>query len=415
MPPSGIGEEFDPFHGEQLENPYPFYARARREQPVFFSSLLQTWYVTRYNDIVAILNDPGRFSSNELFDYPEETPEPHQPSFQSQRKAASAPRCVSSVLPLERISHNWIRRAVKKAFATQQITGLETRVSNIAVELINRFAGRGRADFVGEFCRLLPTRVIFNSLGVPEADLAQMKSWEADWVRFTSGQLVQEQEETVQRLIECQQYWLRLIEERNAVPRADLLSCLIAASQEEATATSIGQIVNACTIISLAGHETTANLLSMCLYRLLSLPDVWQLICQDKKNIPMVIEEMLRFETSVPALMRTTTEPVEVCGVRIPGNARVALLFASANHDEACFHDAERFDPQRENATSHLAFGRGIHFCLGAPLARLQARLTLELLIERLPGLRLIPGQKVVFVASAAHRGLKELLIEWNT
>lgn len=413
--PSRIGEEFDPLHGEQLENPYPFYARARREQPVFFSSMLQTWYVTRYDDILAILNDPARFSSDELFDYPAEMPDQNQPSLQSQKMPAAGPHCASLVFPLERISHNWIRRAVNRAFAARQVTGLEARISSIAVELIDRFANHGRADFVREFAQLLPTRVIFNVMGVPEADLVQMKSWETDWVTFTAGQLAPEQQEKVTvRLTECQQYWLRLIEERKASPRADLLSCLIAASQEEAAVEDIRQIINASTIISLAGHETTANLLSICLYRLLSMPEVWRLICADKTLIPKAVEEILRFETSVPASMRTTTGTVEIGGVRIPPGARVALLYASANHDEAYFHDPARFDLQRHDAASHIAFGRGIHFCLGAPLARLQARLALELMIDRLPGLRLTPGQKVTFTATPAHRGLKELPIEWN-
>lgn len=417
FPPAGIGAEFDPLHGEQLDNPFPFYARAREEQPVFFSPMLQTWYVTRYDDISAILNDPVRFSSDDLFDYPAVMPDPSQPSLQSQREPAAGPRCSSSsVFPLERISHSWIRRAVNRAFAARQITDLEARVSNIAVELINGFAPQGRADFVRDFSQLLPTRVMFNVMGVPQTDLEQMKRWEADWVAFTSGHLAREPEEqTVRRLTECQQYWLRLIEERKDCPRADLLSCLIAASREDAAGTDIRQIVNACTVISLAGHETTSNLLSICLYRLLSLPDVWQLLCQDSANIAKGIEETLRFETSVPALMRTTTEAVDVCGVRIPRGARVALLFASANHDEAHFHDPGRFDLCRKDSANHIAFGRGIHFCLGAPLARLQARLTLELLIDRLPRLHLVPRQKITFVATPAHRGLKELLIEWDT
>jgi cytochrome P450 len=413
--PSGIGAGFDPLHGEQLENPYPFYKRARREQPVFFSSMLQTWYVTGYEDIVAILNDSVRFSSDDLFDYSAVMPDPNQPSWQSQKKPRSSSRCASSVMPLEKISQQWIRRAINRALTGDQIIDLETRIWTIAVELINQFANCGRADFIREFAQLLPARVLFNVLGVPERDLKQMKRWETAWVASTSGQLVPEQEEKVALwLNECQQYWLRLIEERKANPRADLLSCLITSAQDEAAATDVRQIVNACTVISLAGHENVANLLGICLYRLLSLPDVWRLISQDKTEIPKAVEEILRFETSVPASMRTTTEEVEVHGVRIPRGSRVALLFASANRDETYFHDPDRFDLQREDGTSHLAFGRGIHFCLGAPVARLQARLTLELLIDRLPGLRLVSGQRIRFAATPAHRGLKELLIEWD-
>lgn len=413
---SGVGEEFDPLHGEQLENPYPFYARARKEQPVFFNSMLQTWYVTRYADIVAILNDHVRFASDELFDYPAVMPDNNQPSVQSQRTHVATSSCAPLVFPLERISHNWIRRAVKAAFAGRQITNLEARVSAIVAKLIDGFANRGHAEFVRDFGQLLPTRVIFDVMGVPQDDLARMKSWEADWVAVTAGQLAPEEHDgAVARLTEGQRYWLRLIQERASHPRADLLSCLIAASREEPEGMDIRQIVNACTVMSLAGHETTANLLSISLCRLLSMPEQWQLLCQDRTLIPKAIEEILRVETSVPASMRTTTEAVEVGGVRVPQGARVALLFASANHDEAYFPDPASFDLHRQDPASHIAFGRGLHFCLGAPLARLQARLALELMIDRLPGLRLRARQKVAFVATPPNRGLKELHIQWDT
>jgi len=412
---SGVAEEFDPLHGEQLENPYPFYARARKEQPVFFSSMLQTWYVTRYADIVAVLNDHVRFASDELFDYPAVMPDNNQSCVQSQRSYATS-HSAALVFPLERISQNWVRRAVKAALAGWQITNLEARVSAIVASLIDGFAIRGHAEFVREFGQPLPTRVIYDVLGVPEGDLERMKSWEADWVAVTAGQLTPDQHDSaVSRLSECQRYWLSLIHDRASHPRADLLSCLVEASRKEREGVDIRQIVNACTIMSLAGHETTANLLSISLWRLLSMPEQWQLLCQDRTLIPQAVEEILRLETSVPASMRTTTEAVEVGGVHIPPGARVALLFASGNHDESYFHDPAYFDLHRQDPASHIAFGRGLHFCLGAPLARLQARLALEFMIDRLPGLRLSEGQKVAFAATHAHRGLKELHIEWNT
>jgi cytochrome P450 len=412
---SDLSKGFDPLHGEQVENPYPFYARARKEQPVFFNSRLRTWYVTRYADIVAILNDPIRFASVELFDYPDLTADNNQSSGQSQRSVVNNSSCTSLIFPLERISDNWIRRAVKAALAGQ-IDDLEARVSAIAMELIDGFANRGSAEFVRDFGRTFSTRVIFDVIGVPPNDVAQLKRWETDWMEVTTGHLAQQaRERAVGRLTECQRYWLSLIEDRASHPRADLISCLIAASREEPTGMNIRQIENACTVLSLAGHETTTNLLSISLFRLLSMPEQWRLLCQDRTLIPRAIEEVLRIETSVPASMRTTTEAVEVGGIRIPQGARLALLFASANHDEVCFHDPAKFDLHRQDSASHIAFGRGLHFCLGAQLARLEVRLALELMIERLPGLRLAPGRKFTFLATPAHRGLRDLHIEWNT
>ena len=174
------------------------------------------------------------------------------------------------------------------------------------------------------------------------------------------------------------------------------------------------QMINVCSTLVLAGHETTANLLGICLYRLLGLPDQWRLVCADPANIPKAVEETLRADSSVHALMRTTTEPVGLGGASLPKGAQLALLFASANHDEAYFVDGARFDLCRAKEQPHLAFGHGIHYCVGAHLARLEARVALELLIRRLPGLRLGAGQQPTWVVNPIHRGLQELHVEWN-
>lgn len=407
-PFSAIGEEFNPFYGAQLEDPYPFYERARREEPVFFSSLLKMWYVTRYDDIVTVLSDPLRFSSADAvsvpLDYTPETRHAMATSFLSR----------SSLTNNDPPSHTVMRRLVSKAFTTRQVADLEAGVRAIANDLIDRFVSRGHAELIREFCFPLPMRVILNVLGAPEDDLMQLKRWADDWIALISVQMTAEQQaETVARLLESQQYWTNLIEERGARPRNDLLSALVAASREEETPISLHQLINACSVIALAGHETTTNLLGNCLYRLLSLPEQWDLVCSNRANVPKAIEETLRADTSVHALMRTATEPVTLGGVHLPKGARLALLFASANHDEMYFPDPARFDLRREDAQAHLAFGRGIHFCIGAPLARLEGRVALELLIERLPGLRL-PDQQITFAVNPIHRGLKELHLQWD-
>jgi cytochrome P450 len=167
--------------------------------------------------------------------------------------------------------------------------------------------------------------------------------------------------------------------------------------------------------LTVAGRETTAHLFSTLVWRLLSLPEQWRLVCEDSANIPKAIEEVLRADSSVHALMRMTTEPMELNGVRLPKGAWLAVDFASANHDEAYFPDAERFDLQRTTSKGHLAFGQGIHYCVGAPLARAEMRIALELMIQRLPGLRLAPQQDFTHVmTNPILRGLKELRLEWD-
>jgi cytochrome P450 len=312
-------------------------------------------------------------------------------------------------------SHTTIRRVVIKAFTTGQVADLEPRIRSIANPLIDRFARRGHAEFVREFSFPLPMRVILNVLGAPEDDLMKLKQWADDWIALISVQMTAKQQvSAIARLLESQQYWTDLITEREARPSNDFLSALVAASREEDTPITLHQMVNVCSVIALAGHETTTNLLGNCLYRLLSLPDQWDLVCSDRVNIPRAIEETLRADTSVHALMRTTTEPVTLGAVDLPKGARLALLFASANHDEMYFPDPARFDLRRENGKPHLAFGRGIHFCIGASLARLETRVALELMIERLPGLRLASNQRIVFAVNPIHRGVKELMVEWE-
>ncbi|HYY78333.1 MAG TPA: cytochrome P450 [Actinomycetes bacterium] len=404
-----IGRKFNPFHGPQLADPYPVYAQARKEAPVFYSELLQLWYVTRYDDIVTVARNPARFSSAEAvnvpLDYTEATRQAIASSFLSH----------GSLTNNDPPSHTKIRRLVNKAFTTRQVADLEDRVRAIANDLIDRFAGDGQAELVRQFSFPLPMRVILNVLGAPEDDLLTLKQWADDWIALLSVQLTPAQQaETVGRLLQSQEYWTRLIDQRRAHPRDDLLSALIQASWADPDPIGLLQLVNVCSSLALAGHETTTNLLGNCLYRLLRMPDQWQLVQRERANIPRAVEETLRCDTSVHALMRTTTEPVELGGVRLPQGARLALLFASANHDEAYFPDAARFDLRRLDPKGHLAFGHGIHHCVGAPLARLELRVALELLIDRLPGLRLAGGQQVTFAVNPVHRGVRELHLEWD-
>lgn len=246
---------------------------------------------------------------------------------------------------------------------------------------------------------------MLNLLGAPEKDQAGLKRWSDDWIALVLlPRSAAEQDQTVSSLQECGRYWTDLIEARRAEPQDDLLSDLLAACAQEPEPIPTPQLVNTCATLTLAGHETTANLLGNCLRQMLTLPEQWRLVGADPANIPRAVEETLRADTSVQALMRTTTEPVELGGVALPRGARPALLFASANHDETYFPDAARFDLRRVQTKPHLAFGHGLHHCVGAQLARLEGPVALELLSTRLPGLRpaaggRTPGWSIPFTA----------------
>jgi hypothetical protein len=164
-----------------------------------------------------------------------------------------------------------------------------------------------------------------------------------------------------------------------------------------------------------AGHETTTGLISNALRQLLTHRHAWEEICRDASLIPNAVEEVLRFDSSVIAWRRQATQAVEIGGVPVPAGANLLLLLGSANRDPAVFEDPERFDIHRRNAREHLSFGQGVHYCLGAPLGRLEARVVLEELSARLPGLRLVPGQAPRFRPNTTFRGPLALLAEWDT
>lgn len=368
------------------------------------------WYVTRYDDIVTVLKDPARFSSagavNVPLEYTPDTRRIIQTSFLSH----------SSLTNNDPPSHTNVRRLVNAAFSSIDRLELQERVRGIANELIDGFAGDGRAEFVKQFSFPLPMRVILSLLGAPQDDVARHKQWADDWIKLLLVQMsAQQQAETTARLLESERYWLEMIERRREQPGEDLLSELVELSDASPEPIEPLQMVNTCAVLTLAGHETTTNLLGLCLRRLLGMRDLWAKIEKGGAPIPRIVEEALRADTSVHALMRTTTEAVEIGGVMVPEGEHVALLFASANHDETYFADPSRFDPARRQTKRHLAFGGGIHTCVGAPIARMETQVAMEMLARRLPGLRLTQGQEFRYLANPIHRGLNELYIEWDT
>jgi cytochrome P450 len=209
-------------------------------------------------------------------------------------------------------------------------------------------------------------------------------------------------------------YLRAMVEERQRHPRGDLLSTLIEARLEGERPLSTVELTNLASVLIFAGNETTTNLISSALLYLLRHPGLWQELRATPAAIPNALEEVLRFDAPVMAMMRTVTEATQLGGVELPAGARLLLLFASANRDESVFEQAERFDIHRPNASRHLGFSHGTHYCVGAPLARLEARIVLELLTERLPNPRLVEGEAITYHPSIIHHGLHHLMVEWD-
>jgi cytochrome P450 len=409
-PYSGIATSFNPFSEEYLANPYAFLAQARRSEPIFFSSMLNAWVVTRYDDVKAILHDPQRFSSvGNLEAAADYTP-----------AALAILGTSQSVLTHTAVNvdpppHTRIRASLSKAFSARQIARYEPLVRQLANQLIDQFISEGQVDIAQGFNYPFPALVIFHLMGIPEADFQQVLAWCCDCLELLYAKLPPERQiECAHSAVAYPRYIEALIEQRRAAPRDDLISELIRATDRGETHLTEEELLAQVMDLVLAGNETTSALLGNCLLHVLHDRSYWQTIREHPEVIHNIVEETLRFNGSALPSFRTTTEAVQLAGVALPKGAHVFVVLSSANRDEAQFPDPDVFNPQRQNLGRHMGLGSGIHFCLGAPLARLEARVALEALSTRLPSLRLVPNQELSYKRSVPLRALRQLLVEWD-
>ena len=280
--------------------------------------------------------------------------------------------------------------------------------------MIEGFIAEGRVGFVERFAFSLPATTVFSLIGFPEEDTERLKSLCFDRLRLTWGRpSAKEQVPIVEKMSALFAYVEDFVRGRTDDLRDDYTSDLLRIREEEEGALSLEEVTSIIYSLTFAGHETTTNLIANGLRQLLLHREQWEELREDPSLLGNAVEEMLRFDTSVVAWRRMATRAVEISGVQIPAEARLLLLLASANRDERQFEDPEVFDIHRENAGKHLAFSQGIHYCLGASLARLEARIAFELLTERMPDLRLSPeDQSLEFDPNISFRGPKELWVE---
>jgi cytochrome P450 len=405
-----VDEAFDPLAEAYLADPYACFARVRPGTPVFYAPSIGMWVVTRYHDIDAIFRDPPRFSAANA-------QEPLSPLSDEARAVLAGGFGASPTMSnCDPPKHGRIRAHNNAAFSPRRIAVMEPQVRAKADELVTAMAAApaGRADLVADLAFPLPAHTIFRFIGFPDGDTEMLKGWCTDRLHVTWGRpAAGVQVSVAQHMVAYWQYCSRFVADRLAAPADDFTSDLLRIHLADPEAISVDEITNIAYGLSFAGHETTTNLIANTVRRLLEHPDQWGLLVEDPGRIPGAVEEALRFDTSVVAWRRVTTEAVEIGGVPVPAGAKLLLLLGSANHDPAEFPEPERFDVTRANARNHLAFGKGIHFCLGAALARLQGRIVLELLTSRLPALRLVPGQHYTFPANVSFRGPQRLEVTW--
>jgi cytochrome P450 len=407
-PPVPGTTTLDAFSPDVARDPYPLFARLRGGGAAQFAEELGMWVVSRDDEVRAVLADPAAFSSAL-------TITPVAPICPQAGWIFASLTADTATAECDGPRHARARRALMAAFPSspRKAAPWEPRIRAIADELIDELPAP-HADLVPSFASELAVRVILEVLGIPAEAHERIKRCSGGrfaiiWGPTTDAEQVRIARDTL-ALWECCQ---ELVAACVAEPREDVLGALFAYRAQDGASLGEREIASVAFDVLSAGHETASNMVSNAILTLLS-SGAWEEIVADPIRIPAALEETLRYDTFIPAWLRVTTRAVTIGDSEIPAGQRVVLLLGSANRDERRWADAASFDIARADAGEHVSFSVGRHFCAGAALARLEGRVALEALAERLPGLRLRDGFEPRYVPSVAFRALEALPVTWH-
>ena len=377
---------YDPRHPDVIADPAAIYRELREQDPVHWSPILKGRVLTRYDDVRLALTDP-RFSADRITPFAD-----HVASSRDRIRELLELLGLWAVF-LDPPRHTAVRRLMTAAFTSRAVDLLRPRVQAIVDHLLDAIVERGTTDLIRDLAYPLPASVIAHVLGVPLDRLDDLKRWSDELATFVGSALATPDKlERAQRgMVELASFFRELIAERRRQPRDDLLTALVAA-EERGDLVSEDVLVANAILLLFAGHETTTNLIGNGLHWLLRHPGEYRRLRADAALVPTAVEEMLRYDGPSAAAVRVATEPVTLAGTTIAPGERVFTLITAANRDPRQFPAPDRFDASRD-PNRHLAFGHGIHFCLGAPLARLEGHVAIETILRRLPDLTLVDAR----------------------
>lgn len=411
--PSGcpIDHEFSPYSERYVAYPYAWLNEKRESEPLFYSEELAYVVVTRMEDVEEIFMNPDVFSSTIVQD-------PVFPICEEAAQILSAddynPVAVMSNRPQP--DHTRIRKYTQAGFSPRRMKVLEPVIRERAENLIDNMMSKGApVEWVSAVGNPLPAETIFRLIGFPQSDDEQLKAWTNNRLTFTWGKTSKEEQvEVAENLLAYWRYVAAYVEMRRDNPADDFTSELLAAHAENPDDLSYVEVQSVIYGLSFAGHEIVRNVISNALLCLLGERENWERLCGDPTLIKKAIDEVLRFNSAQTSWRRITTRDTEFRGVKLPKGTKVFMSLAAANHDPRQFENPDRYDMDRNNSGKHIAFGRGPHICLGRLLAKLELTIVLELLVAKIPSLRLVVGQDLSYLPNFSFRGPGTLYLTWD-
>lgn len=394
--------DFDPSGSETIANPFPAFRRLQDDDPVHWSAALNGWIVTRYADAIRVLTNPA-FSADRITPFQKHL---------SEGERGEVDRLVRGLSLWAEFNdpprHTRLRALINKAFTPKAVERMAPRIQSVVDELIDGFAHKSQVDLIADFAYPLPAMVIASMIGVANPDLEKFKKWSDDLATFVGGAIgSRDKRARAQRGIgELTDFFASLLQERRHTPSDDILSGLIAA-EERGDALSEEEIVATCVMLLFAGHETTTNLIGNGMLSLARHTEQRNRLIENPELIGSAIEECLRFDGPVQAMGRIAKEDIQLGQNTIRAGDRLFAMLNAANRDPRQFAAPDAFDIRRKD-NRHIAFGAGIHYCVGAPLARLEGRIAIATLLRRMPEIA-FDESRIEWQPALVLRGVKAL------